>query len=178
MPVSPPENAEVRLWQDASIFTLVDRLIGSAHRRVMVEMYELGRAEVVQALAAATARGDDVRVITDPTVKASRDSAAKLNSLHVPERAYPVDDTRHQIDHVKLLVADGEAAVGGMNWGRHSDRNHDYLLETSVTVDVDRLVRIFDQDWDLARGHPSPVPAAAGAVAQTAPRAAIPGTLR
>ena len=60
------------MWQDASIFTLVDRLIGSAHRRVMVEMYELGRAEVVQALAAATERGVDVRVITDPTVKSSR----------------------------------------------------------------------------------------------------------
>ena len=134
------------MWQDASIFTLVDRLIGSAHRRVMVEMYELGRAEVVQALAAATARGVDVRVITDPTVKASRDSAAKLNSLHVPQRAYPVDDTRHQIDHVKLLLADGEAAVGGMNWGRHSDRNHDYVLEIRVAIDVDRVASIFDQD--------------------------------
>src|SRR3989454_3086959 len=173
MPVSPPENAEVRLWQDASIFTLVDRLIGSAHRRVMVEMYELGRAEVVQALAAATARGDDVRVITDPTVKASRDSAAKLNSVHVPERAYPVDDARHQIDHVKLLVADGEAVVGGMNWGRHSDRNHDYVLEIRIAADVDRVASIFDQDWNLAGGHPSPLASVVGAVSQTAPGSEI-----
>ena len=161
------------MWQDASIFTLVDRLIGSAHRRVMVEMYELGRAEVVQALAAATARGVDVRVITDPTVKASRDSAAKLNSLHVPQRAYPVDDTRHQIDHVKLLLADGEAAVGGMNWGRHSDRNHDYVLEIRVAIDVDRVASIFDQDWNLAGGHPSPLAAVVGTVSQTAPGSEI-----
>jgi len=168
-----PASAAVQLWQDAGIFTLVDRLIGSAQRRVMVEMYELGRAEIVQALGTAEARGVEVRVITDPTVKASRDSAAGLDSLRVPERAYPVDDTRHQIDHVKLLVADGEAAVGGMNWGYHSDRNHDYVLEIRVAADVDRVASIFDQDWNLAGGHPSPLAASEGAVSQTAPGSEI-----
>src|SRR4029077_3363785 len=64
---------------------------------------------------------------------------------------------------------DGVAAVGGMNWGKHSDRNHDYVLETHVTVDVERLVRIFEQDWSLAGGRPSPLPAAPGEVGQTAP---------
>jgi phosphatidylserine/phosphatidylglycerophosphate/cardiolipin synthase-like enzyme len=159
----------VRLWQDASIFQVVGGMIGSAHRRVMVEMYELGRPDIVQSLRDAVGRGVAVRVITDPTVVASRRSAADLDSLGVPERAYPVDDGRHQIDHVKLLIADGEAAVGGMNWGKHSDRNHDYVLETHVTVDVDRLARIFDQDWSLAGGRPSPLGATAGEVAQTAP---------
>src|SRR5436853_3006464 len=138
---------EVRLWQDAAIFTLVGRLLGSAERRLLVEMYELGRPDVVEGLSTAEARGVDVRVVTDPTVTASRKAVQQLDSLGVPERAYPVDDARHQIDHVKLLVADGEAAVGGMNWGAHSERNHDYVLETDVTVDVDRLVRIFEQDW-------------------------------
>jgi phosphatidylserine/phosphatidylglycerophosphate/cardiolipin synthase-like enzyme len=102
-------------------------------------------------------------------VVASRRSAAALDTLRVPERVYPVDDGRHQIDHVKLLIVDGEAAVGGMNWGKHSDRNHDYVLETRVTADVDRLARIFDQDWSLAGGRPSPLRAVAGEVAQTAP---------
>lgn len=159
----------VRLWQDASIFQLVGGLIGSAHRRVMVEMYELGRPDIVRELGDAVGRGVVVRVITDPTVVASRRSAAVLDSLGVPERVYPVDDGRHQIDHVKLLIVDGEAAVGGMNWGKHSDRNHDYVLETHVTVDIDRLARIFEQDWSLAGGRPSPLGATAGEVAQTAP---------
>ena len=92
-----------------------------------------------------------------------------LDSLGVPERAYPVDDAAHQIDHVKLLIADGEAAVGGMNWGAHSDRNHDYVLETRVPAEVDRVSRIFDQDWSLAGGEPAPLAAAAGEIAQTAP---------
>jgi cardiolipin synthase A/B len=163
----------MRLWQDASIFQLVGGLIGSARVRVLVEMYELGRDDVLEELGEAVGRGVGVRVITDPTVSASRQSAAVLDSLDVPQRAYPVDDGRYQIDHVKLLIVDGEAAVGGMNWGRHSDHNHDYVLETRVTIDVDRLVRIFEQDWSLAGGRPSPLVAVAGDVAQTAPGAEI-----
>jgi phosphatidylserine/phosphatidylglycerophosphate/cardiolipin synthase-like enzyme len=108
-------------------------------------------------------------VITDPTVVASRRSATILDTVGVPERVYPVDDGRHQIDHVKLLIVDGEAVVGGMNWGAHSDRNHDYVLETHDTLDVDRLARIFEQDWSLAGGRPSPLATIAGEVAQTTP---------
>jgi phosphatidylserine/phosphatidylglycerophosphate/cardiolipin synthase-like enzyme len=163
----------VRLWQDASIFQLVGGLIASAHARVLVEMYELGRPDVLRQLGDAVGRGVSVRVITDPTVGPSRRSAVVLDSLNVRERVYPVDDSRHQIDHVKLLIVDAEAVVGGMNWGQHSDRNHDYVLETHVTLDVDRLARIFDQDWSLAGGRPSPLPAIAGEVAQTAPGAEI-----
>ena len=172
---------DVRLWQDASIFGLVGRLIGSARQRVLVEMYELGRPDVVRELGEAAARGVDVQVITDPTVRQSRRSAASLDQLRVPERAYPVDDARHQIDHVKLLVADGEAVIGGMNWGKSSDRNHDYVLETTITLEVDRAARIFDQDWALAGGDPRPLPPSAGDVAQTAPgeeiRAMLEGAL-
>ena len=159
----------VTLWQDAGIFRLVTTLIGSARSRVMVEMYELGRKDITSQLGAARARGVVVRVITDPTVRASRRSAVLLDQMAVSERVYPVDDVRHQIDHVKLLIADGEAVVGGMNWGAHSDRNHDYALQTSVPAEIARVVSIFNQDWDLAGGHPAPLAGATSQVAQTAP---------
>jgi phosphatidylserine/phosphatidylglycerophosphate/cardiolipin synthase-like enzyme len=159
----------VTLWQDADILRLVAKLIESARTRVMVEMYELGRRDLVSALGSAHARGVAVRVITDPTVNASRRSVVLLDRLQVPERAYPVDDVRHQIDHVKLLIADGEAVVGGMNWGAHSSRNHDYVLETHVPEEIARLARIFAQDWDLAGGHPAPLAPATSEIAQTAP---------
>ena len=137
-------------------------------------MYELGRSEIVTALGQAKARGVGVRVITDPSVKASRDSDLRLDALRVAERVYPIDDGRHQIDHVKLLIADDEATIGGMNWGRHSDRNHDYVLETRLTTDVARLASIFEQDWALAGGHPAPLEASPGrAVGQTSPGAEI-----
>ena len=163
----------VTLWQDATIFGLVRRLIASARNRVMVEMYELGRSDITGSLGAATSRGVNVRVITDPTVNASRHSAAVLDRLGVAERVYPVDDVRHQIDHVKLLIADGEAVVGGMNWGAHSDRNHDYVLETRVPDELARLVRIFDQDWSLAGGAPAPLAPALSEIAQTSPHEEI-----
>ena len=169
----PPPGGEVRLWQDAAIFQLVGELIDSAQTRVLVEMYELGRREIVASLGAAKARGVAVRVITDPTVTASRESAGQLDALGVAERAYPVDDARHQIDHVKLLIADGQAAVGGMNWGRHSERNHDYVLQSRIVADVDRLALVFEQDWALAGGHPAPLPAWSGSVAQTGPGSGI-----
>jgi phosphatidylserine/phosphatidylglycerophosphate/cardiolipin synthase-like enzyme len=159
----------VRLWQDASIFQLVRGLIAGAKKRVLIEMYELGRRDLVNGIAAARSRGTDVRVITDPTVGPSRRSAAALDRLGVAERAYPVDDRRHQIDHVKLLIADETAAVGGMNWGAHSDHNHDYVLETRVPGEVDRLTQIFEQDWSLAGGNPAPLVAANAEVGQTAP---------
>jgi phosphatidylserine/phosphatidylglycerophosphate/cardiolipin synthase-like enzyme len=172
--MSPPGAAQaVRLWQDARIFDLVKDLIASAHVRVMVEMYEFERADLLHELGEAVARGVKVRVITDPTVTGNRHSTEVLDSLGVPERVYPVDDRRHQIDHVKLVIADDEAAVGGMNWGNHSYRNHDYVLETRVVVDIDRLVRIFEQDWSLAGGRPSPLAATVAEVAQTAPGAEI-----
>ncbi len=160
----------VRLWQDASIFQLVGDLIAQAKRRVYVEMYELGRRDIVRGLAGDRLGGADVRVVADPTVNASRVSLDALQKSGVAARFYPVDDTAHQIDHVKLLIADDEAVVGGMNWGAHSDRNHDYVLETRDAVEVDRLVRIFEQDWSLARGEPRLVPPdSASRVAQTAP---------
>jgi phosphatidylserine/phosphatidylglycerophosphate/cardiolipin synthase-like enzyme len=166
-------SGSVRLWQDASIFGLVGSLIRSARRRVLAEVYEIGRADLLRELGAAARRGVEVRVITDPTVAESRRAITVLDSTGVPERVYPVDDGRHQIDHVKLLVADGEAAVGGMNWGTHSDRNHDFVLETRIPADVDRLARIFEQDWSLAGGRPAPLAPSSGDVAQTAPGSGI-----
>src|SRR2546428_674421 len=171
----------VTLWQDADIFQLVAKLIESARTRVMVEVYELGRRDLVSALGAAHARGVVVQVITDPTVNASRRSAVLLDRLQVPERVYPVDDVRHQIDHVKLLIADREAVVGGMNWGAHSSRNHDYVLETRVQAEIARLARIFVQDWNLAGGRPAPLAQEQSEIAQTAPgdeiRAMLEGAL-
>lgn len=169
LPVQAAGAEPVQLWQDATIFKLVGALIGHARNRVFVEVYEIGRPDLLAELEAAHVRGADVRVITDPTVSASRDSLDRLQASGVPALFYPVDDAVHQIDHVKLLIADGEAAVGGMNWGAHSDRNHDYVLETKDTSELARLSDVFEQDWALAEGRPSPLPPSSAAIGQTAP---------
>ncbi|MEP7104817.1 MAG: hypothetical protein ABI838_03105, partial [Chloroflexota bacterium] len=66
---APPAPAEpVRLWQDAAIFDAVAHLVAGASARVLVEMYELGRSDVEDALAGARRRGLDVRLVYDPSV--------------------------------------------------------------------------------------------------------------
>ena len=176
-PAGPAEP--VRLWQDAAIFGAVTRLVGGASARVLVEMYEFGRRDLEDALVAARRRGLDVRLVYDPSVPQSARAAARLAGLGLPVRPYPLDDRRHQIDHVKLLIADGRALVAGMNWGVTSARNHDYGLETWAPAEVERLQAVYEQDWSLAGGVPRPLPGAApgAAIAQTAPGDEVRATL-
>ena len=167
------------LHRDAEIFRDVGRLLDGARSRVWVEMYEFGRRDLGLRLVALHRRGLDVKVVTDPSVDVSRGTAAALAAAGVPVRYYPIDDAVHQIDHVKLLLADGAALVGGMNWGITSWRNHDYALDIAAAAEVGRLAAIFSQDWDLAGHTPSSarIPAPAGPIYQTAPGEEIRGRL-
>ena len=167
----PTAGGDLRLWQDAAIFTPVQRLIDGAGpaQPLWVEMYEFGRSDLALALRQARDRGADVRVIVDRTVPASGRTADRLLAAGLAVRAYPVDDHRHQIDHVKLLLTAAAALVGGMNWGRTSAANHDYAFETEIGGQVARLRAIFEQDWALSGGQSDPLPAATGLVAQTSP---------
>ncbi|HEX6489242.1 MAG TPA: phospholipase D-like domain-containing protein [Candidatus Dormibacteraeota bacterium] len=158
------------LHRDAEIFNRVDALLAGRPGRVWVEMYEFGRADLEARLIQLHEAGCDVRVITDPSVDVSRGAAAVLVAGGVPVRYYPIDDSVHQIDHVKLLIADGAALVGGMNWGATSWRNHDYALDVGEPADVQRLATIYAQDWALAGGHPQPLAVdPGGPLYQTAP---------
>src|SRR5260370_3902393 len=90
LPTSASGRPEpVTLWQDAEIFRLVATLIDSAHTRVMVEMYELGRRDIVSALGAAHARGVAVQGITDPTLNATRRPAVPLDQRKEPHGVTP-----------------------------------------------------------------------------------------
>lgn len=173
----PPPFAAVEgaghLWQDGAIFDEVGRLLAApgAHRPLWVEMYEFGRADLRAALLAARDRGADVRLILDPTVDVSRQTAAQLQAAGLAVRFYPVDERRHQIDHVKLLYTEEAALVAGMNWGERSDANHDYGLDTERAADLARLRSIFERDWALAGGDGSApaLPPASGPVVETTP---------
>ena len=160
-----PTGASGRLLQDRAIFDAVGAALAGSSSRVLVEMYEFGRPDLEQALIAARGRGVEVRLIVDPTVSQSAATARRLLAAGMPVRLYPIDDRAQQIDHVKLLIADSEALVGGMNWGAHSDRNHDYALQLADGPSLARLTEVFEQDWALAGGVPRPLPRVAGAIA-------------
>ena len=176
--VVSPAPGELRLWQDGTIFEAVHSLLAGARRLVWVEMYEFDRPDLDAALVATRARGADVRLIVDPSVSVSVRTARRLAGAGLAVRYYPLDDRRHQIDHVKLLLTEAEALTGGMNWGRHSDLNHDYAIEIRPPPLLERLRAIFEQDWSLAGGAPARLPARLGAIVQTAPGDEIRRTLQ
>src|SRR5919199_2463539 len=177
---STPSASLVRLWQDATIFDVARRLLDGAKTRLWVEMYEFDRPDLAAAMEAAKVRGVDVRLVYDPSVPQTLATALRLAGHGVAARAYPLDDRRRQIDHVKLVLADQAALVGGMNWGRNSAANHDYALE--VPSGDSRLVSIFEQDWSFAAGQLPATPPPAARSVQTAPgeeiRAALTRALR
>jgi phosphatidylserine/phosphatidylglycerophosphate/cardiolipin synthase-like enzyme len=173
LPAAPsgPAGRDFRLWQDDSIFDAVHSMLrtAAAGEPLWVEMYEFDRPDLEAGLLEAKARGADVRLIVDRTVSVSARTADRLLARGLAVRAYPVDDSRNQIDHVKLLISGAVSLVGGMNWGSHSWANHDYVLQTDRADVLLRLRAVFEQDWALAGGHPAALAPARGAVAQTTP---------
>lgn len=129
------------LYGGATAFPVIAELLHDARRRVVVEMYEIQRGDLVEALLAAHDRGVEVTVITDVNAAGSEASAQRLRAGGVDVAAYPV---RHMtIDHVKLLAVDGAAAVvGGINWGTASARHHDFdvLVRGPVVANLERVV--------------------------------------
>ena len=168
-PAALTASTPVRLWQDASIFDAVASLMRDASREVMVEMYEFERPDLLSAMAAAAGRGAAVRLVYDPSVRVSARTATAAVHLGIGARPYPLDDRRHQIDHVKLLLTDAGALVGGMNWGRRSSANHDYALELHAAPMLSGLRAVFEHDWALAGGTVTGDPRLPPGVLETTP---------
>jgi phosphatidylserine/phosphatidylglycerophosphate/cardiolipin synthase-like enzyme len=150
-----PDTVQV-LPRGSTAFPVILSLIRGATRSVEAEMYEFGRDDIAEALLDAHARGLAVTLIVDPSVTVSRVVASRLRAAGLDVLDYPV--RKQMIDHVKLLVVDGRAAVvGGINWGSTSDRNHD--VDAVLTGPAaHNLERIFQADL-LACGRaatPSP----------------------
>jgi cardiolipin synthase len=140
-PVAVGADSVTVLPRGAVAFPVIARLLRQATRRVELEMYELQRADLLTALRAAHDRGVPVTVITDPTGAGSASASVHLRAAGLDVVDYPV--RKLMIDHVKLLVVDDEAVVGGINWGTASARHHDFdvLLHGPVVANLDRVFR-------------------------------------
>ncbi len=158
----------------AETFVEIVSLIDHAASSVDVEMYEFSRADVSAALRRAHTRGVPVAVIVDPSVDTSAAMAVSLRQAGVDALEYPVKSG--MIDHVKLLIVDNSVAiVGGINWGDHSDANHDFDGEVRGPA-VTNMAHIFATDLVKCGRHvtvPDVVPDATIIVAATLPGAAI-----
>lgn len=149
-----PDDVEVFTNGAVATAALVAAVSG-AHRSIDAEIYEFDRPDLVAAMLAALRRGVAVRLIADPTVDITVGTAHRLAAAGAVVDFFP--DKPQQIDHVKLLLVDGERAFfGGFNWGSRSYANQDYEVRLQGPA-VPRLERLFSTDLGRA-GTRAPSP--------------------
>ncbi len=150
------------------IFANIEQVIRGAKKSVQVEMFSLDKKDLVNLLIADAKRGVKVQVIMDPPNEAGEDrkkeAIDELRKNGVNVLLYPVKEAGSkeakfgQIDHVKMLIVDGDKAViGGMNWGEHSPSNHDVDVMVEGPA-VDKMEWLFRKDWLQSGGSQSELP--------------------
>ena len=124
--------------------------IGGARHTIELTMYELYDRTVERDLAAAAARGVDVRVALNGGYYSghsdNNDPAhAYLSAHHVHVRYTP---TYFALTHQKTLTVDGRvAAVMSLNFDNLYSSTRDYAILDRNPVDVRTIVGVFDDDW-------------------------------
>ncbi|WP_304458445.1 phospholipase D-like domain-containing protein [Alicyclobacillus sendaiensis] len=122
-------------------------MIRAARHRLYVDIYECSDADVLRALLAASRRGVEVRVVLDATERHSMGVA--LPALEKAGMDVTPIRIKQGIDHVKMIIADRDVLIGGMNFGADSWANHD------ASVFLPGLASTFLPMflWDAARAH-------------------------
>lgn len=167
--VTPLYDAKVtpKVKED-EIFRQVKLGIDAARSSIQLEMFGFGQMDIAKALVGAQKRGVNVQVVLDPVNKEldweqeKKVCADYLKKNGVDVKWYPVQEGDKagkskfdQINHVKMLILDGDRAIiGGMNWGSHSPLNHDVdvLVEGPI---VDKMEALFGKDYLKSGGKKS-----------------------
>ena len=134
----------------AEILPMVLALIAGSRGSLDVAMFTLTDAAAVNAMEAAHARGVVVRVLLDPSQRASDPSAASLRAHGVPVRLYRSSGEKL---HAKAAIADrASVVVGSANWTVSGfEHNH----ELNVTIPDDTAIATafeqqFESDWSAS----------------------------
>jgi len=147
-----PTEARAFVLPDAPEVPL--ETLRSADRRVLLAGYTFASPRVADALAAASRRGVEVRVLVDdaPVGGLSRRSAKLLDSLvarGVEVRVLGGPRARYTFHHAKYAIADDRALVTTENWkpsgtGGHANRGWGTVVRSEETVD--HLAAVFEAD--------------------------------
>lgn len=149
------------------IFAVIKDRIQNASKNIRLEMFGMGQTDLAHLLVKKHQDGVPVQVVFDPInddyEKEKQECVDILKAGGVEVLFYPIrekDDKNKydQINHVKMLIIDGEEAViGGMNWGGHSPKNHDVDVHVAGPI-VDKMEALFNKDYEKSGGkNPFPI---------------------
>lgn len=143
-------SVEVHFSPHGGCTDAVVALVASATKTVRVQAYSFTSAPILDALAAAHARGIDVQILLDrsdeqPT--AGRDPAWKrLADAGIPVRI----DAVHPIAHSKVMIVDGEAVeTGSYNYTVQAESNS----ENCPILRDAKLAEIYLGQWQIHAAH-------------------------
>lgn len=120
-------------------------LIGGGRERIDFYAEVIRDPEIIAALAAAEARGVDVRLIVDGTLdEDQQETAAQLD-----ERGVEIRLATGLYIHAKIMVIDGASViVGSQNFTTTSlDDNRELAMLVRDPLLVERCVSVFERDW-------------------------------
>jgi phosphatidylserine/phosphatidylglycerophosphate/cardiolipin synthase-like enzyme len=125
-------------------------LIRGARRRIDLTMYELSDRAIERALAAAAARGVDVRVALNGGYYSERSSYNAPAYRYLAAHRVQVRHTPSYfaLTHQKTLTVDGRvSAIMTLNFDGLYASTRDYAVLDHRSADVRAIVGAFDDDW-------------------------------
>ncbi len=160
--LTPNVSAVHLVWSPVNSLAKLVSLISSAKKSLVVQVENLGAAEVQTALIAAVKRGVLVRVVVP---MCSKGGSAKLNYPHLKELAAGGVQTKvmpepesvtHPYMHSKMMIADGVTSyIGSVNFSRNSTA---YARELGIlfseAAPIKEMLNIFEKDWGSAVSVP------------------------
>ena len=163
VPFAPDEHAAL-LWSTTNSRRIMSHFIDEAKRSLFVQHPKFVDATVLGRLVEAQARGVHVKVLCGGKHGISdTDIPDTFSSLRILGRfGVKVRRQKKPKLHAKLLLSDdGRALIGSMNIDRSA---FDLRRELGIIVDdgpiLERLITVFDRDWDDAHHWDAPDPLA------------------
>jgi phosphatidylserine/phosphatidylglycerophosphate/cardiolipin synthase-like enzyme len=128
-------------------FSGVYSLIDGAKHSIDVTMYEFSDTTAERDLAAAAARGVQVRVILDQREKSTNDAAYRYFTDHKVGVVW--SSASYEYTHQKTMVVDNsEAVIMTANLtSKYYATSRDFLVTDSGPADVSAIVAVFDADY-------------------------------
>jgi cardiolipin synthase A/B len=157
-----PDPASALLWSNWNSRIVMSHFIDTAEERIDIQHPKFVDATILERIVKARARGVEVRVLCGGKHGISTwDMLDTFSSLHVMQRfGVRVHKQRHLRLHAKLILVDrAHALVGSMNIDRSAfDLRRELGIAISDPDAVDRLRRVFHEDWEESRHYDPPDP--------------------